>query len=129
MLNSDDAGAVGVEITGEVRVHFPDKKVVLVHSRSQLLNSEPLPDKFKNKVLELLRGIGVEVILEKRVVQIMAGDGACESAGESKLITLSSGETIVCGKVINTASSHSPNTTFLRPGILDEKGLVKILST
>lgn len=116
-------GAVGVEVASEIKMLFPTKKVTLVHSRGELLSSEPLPEDFKQKALELLRQAGVEVLLGKRVT-----NDEKMSNGVVKIV-LSSGEEIFAGKVIYSTSKHSPRTEFLPQDVLDKDGYVKISPT
>jgi NADH dehydrogenase FAD-containing subunit len=47
-------GAVGVEIA-ELKMTAPDLKVLLIHSRSKLLSSEPLPDDFKSMAFDAVK--------------------------------------------------------------------------
>jgi NADH dehydrogenase FAD-containing subunit len=54
-------GAVGVEIAADIKSYFPDKRVVLVHSREQLLPR--FGPRLHKHVLEALGKLGVEVKL------------------------------------------------------------------
>lgn len=63
-------GAVGVEIAAELKLVVPQQEVTLIHSRSELLSSEPLPNEFKEQALLLLRETGVKVLLDHRVVNV-----------------------------------------------------------
>jgi len=59
-------GPVGIEIAGEIATDYPDKKVTLVHNGNKLLSST-FPDSFRDKLLNSLRVLNVEVILGEKV--------------------------------------------------------------
>jgi NADH dehydrogenase FAD-containing subunit len=96
-------GAVGIENAAELKVHFPNTEIILVHSRKQLLSAEPLSEEFKDRALQVLREEGVEVVLEERVLKE-------EDTDTGKRLVLSSGRTIECGKVIYSAVQKGANT-------------------
>lgn len=106
----------------------PKKRVTLVHSHDNLLTSEPLPEDFKEKALELLLDTGVEVIMNRRVVSeeaLVKADGS----GLVKVI-FSNGESIIADNVMWAVGKTRPNTEFLPQEALNEKtGLVQIRST
>ncbi|KAG0225689.1 hypothetical protein B0O80DRAFT_492888 [Mortierella sp. GBAus27b] len=61
-------GATGVELAGEIKVAFPDKKVTLVHSGSTLVDYPGYGDNFKSEALRHLRDdLGITVVLNRRV--------------------------------------------------------------
>jgi NADH dehydrogenase FAD-containing subunit len=55
-----------VELAGEIATDYPDKHVVLVHSRPKLLD-DSLKDKFRDTLKAKLEKAKVEVILNERV--------------------------------------------------------------
>lgn len=59
-------GAVGVQLAGDIKTLLPEKRVVLVHSRDQLLPNFGV--KLHDYVIEKLKVMGVEVVLEERPV-------------------------------------------------------------
>jgi len=129
---SHKTGAVGIEFAADIKLHFPSQHVILVHSRSQLLHSEPLPDSFKEKSLEILKGAGVEVVLGRRVMDSGPADedGDLGVRQDPKFkVKLDNGCEIQCGKVIFTTAKHRPNTEFMPAGVLDERGFVDVLPT
>jgi thioredoxin reductase len=117
-------GAVGVEIAAELKTEYPNQIVRLIHSRQELLSSEPLPDDFKSCTLSALREIGVDVLLGSRVV----GTTASESDDGSKIfnLKLAGGKHIQAGHVISATSGSIPSTSFLPDEVLDENGYVKV---
>lgn len=60
-------GAVGVEMATSLKSRFPEQDVTLIHSRKELLGSEPLPDDFKRKVHDRVLEKGVKLILSTTV--------------------------------------------------------------
>ena len=109
-------------MAAEIKCAFPGKEVYLIHSRQSLLSAEPLPALFKQKAKELLQACGIHLVLGQRVVRGLEDD----QQDSERLLTLSNGETIACDKVINTAVSHSPNTSFLPKSALDGNGYVAV---
>ena len=116
------AGAVGIEFAAEMKVHFPNSEVTLVHSRDKLLSSEPLTDEYKAVALKLLKEGGVNVILGQRVVSET-------DTGSSKEVQLSNGDKISCDKVIYTAVQQGANTGFIPKEVLDDQGCIKARDT
>jgi apoptosis-inducing factor 2 len=114
-------GAVGIEMSAETKLHFPKSEVILIHSRNSLLSAEPLPEEYKAKALDLVHTAGVEVKLGNRVL----GEKVVTKDGCSRVeLSLSSGESITCDKVIYTATQKGANTQFLPQNAVDEKGCV-----
>ncbi|KAJ5893858.1 hypothetical protein N7495_005549 [Penicillium taxi] len=99
-------GAVGVEFAGKIKSHYPNVKVILIHSRDQLLSNEPLPDEFKTRALELLQNEGVRVILGQRVTADELPDG-------TSYIKFLEGNQIHAGLVLMAVSKVSPATSFV----------------
>lgn len=118
-------GAVGIEMAAELKVIYPELKVRLVHSRDKLLSSEPLPDGFKDKTLELLREVGIEVVTGKRVVHVTELGGP----DETTTLTLSDGETLKTSFIINAISHATPTSIYLPKSVLTSEGHIKITPT
>lgn len=83
----------------EIKAHFPNVRVVLAHSRSELLSSEPLPDEFKDLALQMVIGMGIEVKLGSRVAQTL---GAKDTPGSQHQIVFNNGREISCDVVVDT---------------------------
>ena len=58
-------GAVGVEIAGDVKEDFKDKKVVLVHPHDNFLVNETVSESFLKTLRGRLDHLGVEMVLGK----------------------------------------------------------------
>ncbi|KAE9380356.1 putative amid-like NADH oxidoreductase [Stipitochalara longipes BDJ] len=69
-------GAVGVQLSADIKSFYADKKVVLIHSREQLLSSFGV--RLHEHVVGKLAALGVEVLLGERPP--VPGDGYWESA-------------------------------------------------
>ncbi|KAL8057900.1 hypothetical protein ABFX02_04G213600 [Erythranthe guttata] len=113
-------GPTGVELAAEIAVDFPEKRVILVHSGSRLL--EFIGPKAANRTLDWLKSKRVEVKLQCSV-------DLNESSYETKTYVTSSGETIkadclfVCtGKP--TGSAWLKETAF--KDSLDSFGRLKV---
>ncbi|KAF4542084.1 FAD binding domain containing protein [Lasiodiplodia theobromae] len=113
-------GAVGIEFAGEIKNYHPHNRVILIHSRSELLSNEPLPSEFKTQAVTLLEEMGIEVILGQRA-NVTAEDGFSK-------ITLTDGRVINAGYVFPAASRFSPNSECLPRDAVDENGYVKVTS-
>jgi NADH dehydrogenase FAD-containing subunit len=111
-----------MEMSAEIKVHFPDKEIILIHSRSDLLSREPLSDEFKAIALQLLKEQGVDVRLNTRLLRETAD-------GTSKILELSTGETLRCDKVVYSAVQQGPNTKFVPASALNEQGYVEVRDT
>ena len=110
-------------MAAELKLIKPDVKVTLVHSRDRLLSSEPLCNELKERSLELVEEMGVEVVLNQRVKEttVEVRDGV-----EKKVVELSDGRKVVASEVITALSRSVPSSTFLPGSALDEEGYVKI---
>ncbi|KAG9031110.1 hypothetical protein FRB95_003156 [Tulasnella sp. JGI-2019a] len=114
-------GAVGIEISGEIRHFIPDTKVTLIHSDAQLLNSA-YPTKYRQAMLKALEAKGVTVRLKDR---------ATIPQGEYTSIMTENGVQIEADVVI-TARGGKVNTSFLRSfdsSILTPTGHVTVLKS
>ncbi|ORZ17736.1 hypothetical protein BCR42DRAFT_325453 [Absidia repens] len=59
-------GPVGLELVGEIRQVDNEKKITLIHSKSQLGNPDYIPLKMHHKLMNLLTSSNVDVILNDR---------------------------------------------------------------
>lgn len=78
-------GAAGVELAADAKDQYPEKKVVLVHSRSALMHR--FGKCLQDEALKSLQALGVEVILNDRVLY---------EETDSCTITLGSGRVMEC---------------------------------
>lgn len=120
-------GAVGVEMATEVKELNPNQKITLIHSRDRLLSAEPLPDDFKDRVCDILRETGIEVILGQRVID----HKAVETNDERRTwhLTLADGTQLKAGHILSAISKCVPTSTYLPQDTLDQEGYVHIHPT
>jgi NADH dehydrogenase FAD-containing subunit len=117
-------GAVGIEMAAELKLVCPQQKVTLIHSREHLLSSEPLPDDFKIRTLDVLKETGVEIILGARVNSTT--EVKSENGSVHYKISLSNGSEVTTGEVIWAVSKSIPSSGYLPEAALDKEGYVKI---
>lgn len=86
-------GAAGVELATDAKGAYPNKHVVLVHSRDAVMHR--FGPEFRKAALDGLRDLGVEVILGERLVSQDAEKGT---------VTLSSGKVIECDYLVRLTS-------------------------
>jgi NADH dehydrogenase FAD-containing subunit len=100
------AGAVGVEFAAEIKTYYPKIAVTLVHSRAEVLSSEPLPADVKDRVRILLEEEGVDLVLGSRAT-------ITEQPNGQSSVTLANGETIIADFVIDSTKKGTPTTDVL----------------
>ncbi|KAI1124876.1 hypothetical protein F5Y10DRAFT_268616 [Nemania abortiva] len=83
-------GAAGVEVATDAQNLYPDKKVILVHSREAVMNR--FGQGLQKAALEGLHSLGVEVILQDRLIP---------DATEPGMVLLRSGRKIQCDLVVD----------------------------
>ncbi|KAH7063864.1 hypothetical protein BKA63DRAFT_483279 [Paraphoma chrysanthemicola] len=107
------AGAVGVEFAAEIKNYYPQIGVTLVHSRSEVLSSEPLPSDVKDRARILLEEEGVELVLGNRA-------SIAEQPNGQFTVTLANGEIITADFVIDSTKKGTPTTDVLPESCLNE---------
>ncbi|CAO2651408.1 Nn.00g039780.m01.CDS01 [Neocucurbitaria sp. VM-36] len=107
------AGAVGIEFAGEIKNYYPQIGVTLVHSRAEVLSSEPLPADVKARAKILLEEEGVDLILGSRATITELPNGQFT-------VTLANGETITADFVIDSTKKGSPTTHILPKECLND---------
>ncbi|KAH8674207.1 hypothetical protein BX600DRAFT_509393 [Xylariales sp. PMI_506] len=113
-------GAVGVEMAAELKICYPDLKVILAHSRDKILSAEPLPDAFKDRSLRAVQEAGVDVLLEHRLSTQTPVEAGYE-------VEFTNGEKLIAGVVIMAISKSVPTSSYLPKEVLDESGYVNVL--
>ncbi|KAJ5767066.1 uncharacterized protein N7511_004682 [Penicillium nucicola] len=116
-------GAVGIEIAAELKMLRPQSTVTLIHSRQALLSSEPLPEEFSAKALELLKESNVELILGTRVQETIPANGPTPPKYK---LRLSNGEEIHADHVINAVSKFTPTSSYLPKEACNSEGYIRI---
>lgn len=113
------AGAVGIEFAGEIKQYYPKIGVTLIHSRDQVLSSEPLPSELKDRVGTMLKEEGVDVILGSRASIEELSNGKFE-------VTLADGKKIIADFVIDSTRKGMPTTDILPEACLNEDKEIKV---
>ncbi|EPE08259.1 pyridine nucleotide-disulfide oxidoreductase [Ophiostoma piceae UAMH 11346] len=115
-------GAVGIEMAAELKLVQPQTRVILAHSRSRLLSSEPLPDVLAEKTLEILKENGVEVLLSHRLQETKEVEGD----PNTKIVSFTNGDSLRVNAVVVAISKSEPSTSFLPVEAINDEGYVKI---
>ncbi|KAJ3277711.1 hypothetical protein HK104_003040 [Borealophlyctis nickersoniae] len=120
-------GAVGLELAAEIKEHYPEKQVTLVHSRERYLQSYKYGMHWRT--YKILKDIGVTQILGDRVV---LPDGGFKDTGEMITVTTKTGRKVECDLQI-LCTGMSPNSSLLSalsPTSVNERtGYVKVQPT
>ncbi|KAJ3288430.1 Apoptosis-inducing factor 2 [Borealophlyctis nickersoniae] len=123
-------GATGVETAGEIKTDYPDKRVVLVHSGSELIGGT-FSSKFKARVLSNITKLGVEVILNDRI-DTDAFDATGYSNTERTLKTTNGGIEITSDVQILATGQATYNGGWARslgPDVVDDHNQIRVEPT
>jgi NADH dehydrogenase FAD-containing subunit len=107
------AGAVGIEFAAEIKSYYPKIGVTLVHSRKEVLSSEPLPSDVKDRVRILLEEEGVDLVLGSRAT-------TTERTNGQFTVALADSKTITADFVIDSTHKGTPTTDVLPSSCLNE---------
>ncbi|KAH6896752.1 hypothetical protein B0T10DRAFT_602176 [Thelonectria olida] len=113
-------GAAGVEVATDAKSKYPDKSVVLIHSRKAPMHR--FSECLQKSAMEGLEKLGCEVILEERVVS---------EDKEAGTVTLRSGKVIECDFFINCTGQKPASglLTGLASETVTESGHIKVKPT
>ncbi|KAI1360257.1 hypothetical protein F5Y08DRAFT_317812 [Xylaria arbuscula] len=113
-------GAAGVEIATDAQHLYPKKKIILVHSREAVMNR--FGRGLQVTALEGLQTLGVEVILQDRLVQAEPGSGT---------ILLKSGREIQCDLVLDCTGQRPSSGILsqLSPTSISSSGHLRVKPT
>jgi NADH dehydrogenase FAD-containing subunit len=107
------AGAVVIEFAGEIKKYYPEIGVTLVHSRAEVLSSEPLPSELKERIKTMLEEEGVNLVLGSRATITELANGQYD-------VTLANGEKLTADFVIDSTRKGEPTTEILPGACLNE---------
>ncbi|KAI0423973.1 FAD/NAD(P)-binding domain-containing protein [Xylaria sp. FL1042] len=113
-------GAAGVELATDTKSHYPDKTVVLVHSRDNVMHR--FGPELQKAAMGGLRDLGIEVI---------TGDRLIREDKERGVVILKSGKEIECDFLVNCAGQR-PNSTLiseLSPSSMTPSGHILVKPT
>ncbi|KAI5920985.1 hypothetical protein F4810DRAFT_680490 [Camillea tinctor] len=113
-------GAAGVELATDAKDKYPEKKVVLVHSRDEVMHR--FGPELRDAATKGLKELGVELITGDRVV----GEDT-----ERGIVTLRSGKEIPCDYLVNCVG-QKPDSRIIRalsPNSISESGYILVRPT
>lgn len=108
-------GAVGVEMAADIKSFFPEKKVTLVHSRSQLLPR--FGKRLHDHASKALTGLGVELKLQERPTISKRDENEIGTTSQSTLC-FKDGHEEQFDLVVRETPSPRPNCAALRASFL-----------
>ncbi|KAF8198630.1 hypothetical protein BJ912DRAFT_952153 [Pholiota molesta] len=114
-------GAVGIEVSGEIKDSYPSKDITIVQA-NRLLLGDMYPNIFR---------VDVESRVRRRGVNILFSDTIEGTPNPQGSVQTSSGMSLPCDLLIY-ARGGRPNTSllkFLRPSVLTDRGYVKVTPT
>lgn len=125
-------GPVGIELAGEIRDVYKDKKITIVHDKDNLLDGPVAPEKVRNKLTNLVKSNNVQTVFNEIVVLPQDLQGKSYYVPESSVQT-KSGKSIDADLVL-LAFGNRPQTAWLKntqlgADILSSNGYVKVKST
>ncbi|KAF1730743.1 Apoptosis-inducing factor 2 [Beauveria bassiana] len=113
-------GAAGVEVAADAKSLYPNKHIILVHSRPAVMHR--FGKELQTAAMEGLKRLEVDVILEDRVIEEDDANGT---------VTLKSGRKIDCNCLIY-CTGQKPNSSILStlsPTSISSSGYIKVKPT
>ncbi|KAI1140180.1 FAD/NAD(P)-binding domain-containing protein [Hypoxylon sp. FL0543] len=106
-------GAAGVELATDAKSKYPEKRVVLVHSRDAVMHR--FGPKLQDAAMDGMKTLGIEVITGDRVVS---------EDKEKGIAVLKSGREIVCDYLVNCTGQRPDSRLIaqLSPAAISESG-------
>lgn len=117
-------GAVGLEMAGDIRAVYPEKKVILLSRSGNVMGTHP--EKLQKKFADQLKKMEIEVIkatVDRSMTEPILTPGTLELSDVDEKTPLS-----LKYDVYVPCYQQGPNTDFLRPveGILNQRGQIKV---
>ncbi|KAH8120013.1 FAD/NAD-binding domain-containing protein [Phellopilus nigrolimitatus] len=115
-------GSVGLELSGELRDVYPDKKITIVQAGSLPLN-DVYPDRFRKDIERRWHKRGIDFIFNDRVEHFPDQTSGSIKTTNGKIIE---------ADIVVPARGGKPNTSLLRSlgdDVFDAQGYVKIAPT
>lgn len=100
------AGALGIELAGELKAEFKEKKLSLIHPYLTLPPEPLVPQTFKEELLNMLKDAGISLELGKRVKKV-GSDLVLFSPDTEEVVPLEGGLDYWC-------NYHKNNLDYLR---------------
>ncbi|KAI0103772.1 hypothetical protein GGR51DRAFT_523310 [Nemania sp. FL0031] len=113
-------GAAGVEVATDAQNLYPNKKIILIHSREAVMNR--FGQGLQKAALEGLLSLGVEVVLQDRLTQ---------DTSEPGMIILKSGRKIQCDLVVDCTGQQPSSGIMseLAPTSISPSGHLRVKPT
>eukprot|EP01095_Lingulamoeba_sp_RSL-Kostka_P011173 TRINITY_DN4182_c1_g1_i1.p1 TRINITY_DN4182_c1_g1~~TRINITY_DN4182_c1_g1_i1.p1 ORF type:complete len:369 (+),score=130.14 TRINITY_DN4182_c1_g1_i1:279-1385(+) len=105
-------GTVTVELCGEIIDKYPDKEIVIVHSRESLISRAP--KKAQDYVTNWLLKYNVTIMYKERVILESVKPVDHEDGTQTMIMETNSGKTIEGDMVFLCTGILSPNSEFLK---------------
>ncbi|KAG7462592.1 hypothetical protein MATL_G00186430 [Megalops atlanticus] len=118
-------GSTGVEMAAEIKTDYPEKKVVLVHSRIALADVELLPS-VRQQVKDVLLEKGVELLLGQKVSNL--SDLECNVTRKDMRIVTDKGTEIITDLVLCCTGNKINSDAYSSGlgGCLAENGSLRV---
>lgn len=105
-------GAVGVEQAADIKLRYPDKRVIVVHKSDRILKT--MRPQFAILGEKFLRDSNIELLLNETVISHV-----------DNIVTLKSGKTLDCDLYL-ACHGTKPYSSFIPAEMKDEKGFIKV---
>ncbi|KAK9900237.1 amid-like NADH oxidoreductase [Cystobasidium minutum MCA 4210] len=119
-------GAVGVQMSTDIKELYPHKDVTLVHSRTQIMNN--FHQDLHNVIAERAKTLGINLVLGHRV--IIPQEGFPNDGSVFNVKFLDGGEIPADLAIVSTG--QTPNSQFVAqsaPSCVDARGFIKVKPT
>ncbi|KAG6844175.1 hypothetical protein H0H87_009145 [Tephrocybe sp. NHM501043] len=117
-------GAVGIELAGEIKDQWPEKKVTIVHGDKLLLNPS-YPDKVRRSAAASVTARGIKLVLDEYINE--------PETKEVQGITTASGTELKGADLVIQTRGPRPNTAIVSAALgdasLSSLGLIKVRPT
>ncbi|GAB9474822.1 Pyridine nucleotide-disulfide oxidoreductase [Globisporangium polare] len=116
-------GAVGCEVAGDIASKYPNKNVTIVEAGSKLVAGANLRDKFRDKLMNSMKELNINVVLGERLTKRLSGN----SFEKQTLVTdkgtrLESDIQLLCGGFHPIAELVQD----MDASLVDERGFIKV---
>ncbi|XP_041802891.1 apoptosis-inducing factor 2 isoform X2 [Chelmon rostratus] len=118
-------GSTGVEMAAEIKTEYPDKKVVLIHSRIGLADPELLPS-VRQQAKQVLLDKGVELLLGQKVSNL--SELRLNVTNKNTVVTTDRGDTLTTDLIINCTGLRVNSAAYTSSfsGCMADNGALKV---
>jgi NADH dehydrogenase FAD-containing subunit len=125
-------GPCGIELAGEIRDEYLDKRLTIIHSQPQLGNASYIPLHYHRQLLHLLESSNVNVLLNDRAILPAQRQQQTAFVPAHPLPATRNGADLSDVDFVFLASSSKPNVDWVQasfPDLVAENGFVKVKSS